>query len=105
MERHRQSLATLAKALSLENDRKKRSALLQRLKKKLMQLSAIEDRAISPKEAYDAEYWRSRAQRTLNLAAKHHNKSVSLHFAKIADGYLKLARQAEELQRAHEIDR
>lgn len=98
------SLTILAQAFSLENDSKKRRVLLHRLQKTLSQISAIEDQAISPKEANDGDYWRSRAEQTLRLAKRHRNTFVRLHFAKIADGYLKLAKRAYDVQRANHID-
>jgi len=94
------SVAALAAALAVETDSEKRRTLLHRLKIKLSQLSAIEDHAISPKEAYDGDYWRSRADRTRSLAARHRNEHVRLHFVKIADGYLDLAKRADDVQRA-----
>jgi hypothetical protein len=104
MDNIKHGLTILAQALSLENDRKKRRVLLQRLQKKLSQISAIEDRVISPKEAYDGDYWRSRADQTLRLAKRHRNTHVRLHFAKIADGYLELAKRADGVQRADHSD-
>ena len=97
------SVARLAEALAVETDSEKRRTLLQRLKRKLSQLSAIEDHAISPKEAYDGDYWRSRADRTRSLAARHRNEHLRLHFVKIADGYLELAKRADDVQRASRI--
>ena len=94
------SVARLAEALAVETDSEKRRTLLQRLKRKLSQLSAIEDHAISPKEAYDGDYWRSRADRTRSLAARHRNEHLRLHCVKIADGYLELAKRADDVQRA-----
>jgi hypothetical protein len=104
MDSFEHGLTTLAKALSLENDIEKRRVLFQRIQKKLSQISAIEDRAISPKDAYDGGYWRSRAERTRRLAVKHRNKDVRAHFTKIADGYLELAKRADDVQRAYHID-
>jgi hypothetical protein len=100
MDSLKRSVAALAEALAVETDSEKRRTLLQRLKRKLAQLSAIEDDAISPKEAYDGDYWRYRAERTRRLAARHRNEHVRLHFVKIADGYLELAKRADDVQRA-----
>jgi hypothetical protein len=93
-------VAAMAEALGLETDSKKRRKLLLRLQRKLSQLSAIEDHAISAKKASDGDYWRSRADRTRRLAAWHSDEHVRPHYLKIADGYLELAKRADDVQRA-----
>jgi hypothetical protein len=103
MDSLKRSMAALAEALAVETDSEKRRTLLQRLKRKLSQLSAIEDDVISTKEAYDGDYWRSRADRTRSLAATHRNEHVQLHFTKIADGYLEFAKRADDVRRASSI--
>ena len=100
MDSLKRSVAALAEKLAVETDSEKRRTLLQRLKRKLAQLAAIEEDAISPKQAYNGDYWRSRADRTRSLAARHRNEHVRLHFVKIADGYLELAKRADDVQRA-----
>ena len=70
MDSLKRSMAALAEALAVETDSEKRRTLLQRLKRKLSQLSAIEDDVISAKEAYDGDYWRSRADRTRSLSSQ-----------------------------------
>jgi hypothetical protein len=98
MDRLKNQLVILTQALSCETDNQRRRVLLHRLNRKLLQISAIEDHVISPREAYDGEYWRNRADRTKRLAKKHRNEDVRRHFAKIADGYLELAKRADDLK-------
>ena len=65
--------------------------------------SARSDRAESTDSRHeDAEYWRSRAERTRNQSRRYKQPAVRDHFAEIAAGYDQLARRAEELEEAEE---
>ena len=100
MDSLKRSMAALAEAATVETDSERRRTLLQRRKRELPQLSAIEDDVISTKDAYDGDHWRYRANRTRCLAARHRNEHIRPHFVKIADGYLDLAKRADDAQRS-----
>lgn len=54
---------------------------------------------ISPKQAYDGNYWSLRAERTRRLAGRPDKTHIRNHLEKIAQGYELLAQRAYKLQR------
>ena len=53
---------------------------------------------ITPRQAYDGDYWKERAERARRMASRHDQQHIRDHFMKIADGYDQLAERAYKVQ-------
>lgn len=95
---YREDLVHLDRHLMLEDEPARRQTLARRLKYELDELEAAEMETITPRQAYSAHYWKTRAARLRQARSLYMSQVVHDHLMQIADGYDSLAERAHTIQ-------
>jgi hypothetical protein len=95
---YREDLVHLDRHLALEDEPARRQMLARRLTYEIDGLEAAEMKTITPRQAYNANYWKARAARLRQASGLYRSQAVHDHLMQVAAGYDNLAERACKIQ-------
>jgi hypothetical protein len=96
---YRDDILRLAHQLASESEPAMRQRLTRRLKREIDELEAAEVKTITPRQAYNGNYWKARAARLRRASCLYESQVIHDYFMEIAAGYENLAERAYKIRK------